>query len=1455
MEGSSASLTASADPDGYEGDSSSSSHGTSVDYGSYVAEQGSAADLNTLQVQVEGNVLEATEVSRHQNEDGVVSQGSSVSSLSTGQQKVLSRRYSRLVPVIPNVSSLVPATNSQQEHADTIRMVDFAFPDRGSDASGEGSHRAEQGSDADLNTYLSTTDLDSEERSKEGMGLSREANLIAPAEVIDLEVAAAAPHLNEDCLPAQGSTVSSWTTGCEEALPRRSSCSLPVIPKFSGSGTIQMVNFALPDGGSEASGEGSQVAEQGSAPDLNSIKDTPDLEAEERSCDKEMAQLGSCGSTLLNAPTEATDIAAVAHLFNQDSVAPQGSSGPSVAPEQASALPRPRNALVAVIPDVSGVAPRRHNPVAAVIRKVSGAVSRRYKKPIAPVVPDVSNEVPRRYNPIVPVIPDVSGSITAANSQGHPATIRVVDVARSDALSNASSPPSNSFPHCDSVELRSNGGQASAARRPDSSDDLPGHPTQSLSFGSSLSTGSDRARCLQPNQEQTIPTTLFCFGDGGDAPALEASDGSDAGLRRATSLVSYGPSLESSPCQSAASIHESRDDYKSVREPEAAIEDELEPGRGDDASLNAEISIVGTVVSSLSARSRISRALSGHGNDIGNHSHSEESIDLLYSDDYALQRNDSTVNGSVAQGGLSNNEVATIETSLLVGRIDGSDKPSVGAEVPPPPALVIASAPSFVPSVSTVSATSLLDQTSSSPFVLRGPRAYDLAMATSLLYSPLECPTLEGVNEQSGSFSTATLSDDVSESSMVPRPSPFRVRPHSQDILIHPHHGNGRGDDSSSTLDVMWPLPRPPSENASDQSGSFGMVPEALVGRAFSTATGTLAYPRPPSQDITVHSRHTRLSGYSDTGLDDELRFPISPVVPYTTSRVYRRRVTTLDSPSPSSENVRRSSASTVDANRASSPLDSDRAMMAMDNSRLANFGCDDTSNEEKTEEVATVGRPSVNNSVLTGITNGGTVDTQAAVAGDRARNLVQLAQDLLSLGNLSADASSTRQLSLSPDALRITSIKFRTSGHNNIGVIEGERYGRIQDFRRARCHRHSTYHSSPYGIFGLFTFVADLRRDLEWAEDASYRRQNQKPVLSWADFDAQTARRHQKICYFTWALGIVSTVMMIVSIGLNGWSFAPLSVNPYLGPESIVLVHMGARDSERITAGNDYARLFLPVVLHAGLFHFLFNMVVLWVVGTAVERVHGSAFTAALFCVAAVGGNIAGALFLPYSLSVGASGGLFGLLGLCLADVIMNWDIIRLASIDPKIRRKYQFPWLRVLLWLTADVLVNVMIGLTPYVDNFAHLGGLYYGFCVGLAFVDPLGTTGFFGTVKFGRRVRHWVLSASGLVAAIIPFVSTLVLLLNTDGSDIPCPGCRYISCVPFPFWKSDPSERWWNCDGCEFVDATLFSTEKGDMSVEFTCPYSGNLVDKTLSGPTLSDDDLIKSLPSYCRELCAG
>jgi hypothetical protein len=56
----------------------------------------------------------------------------------------------------------------------------------------------------------------------------------------------------------------------------------------------------------------------------------------------------------------------------------------------------------------------------------------------------------------------------------------------------------------------------------------------------------------------------------------------------------------------------------------------------------------------------------------------------------------------------------------------------------------------------------------------------------------------------------------------------------------------------------------------------------------------------------------------------------------------------------------------------------------------------------------------------------------------------------------------------------------------------------RVKDFKRARFLRHETYNVRPYGIFGLFQHLAEIRLDLEWAEDAAWRRKNGKAYFSW---------------------------------------------------------------------------------------------------------------------------------------------------------------------------------------------------------------------------------------------------------------------------------------------------------------------------------------------------------------------
>lgn len=104
----------------------------------------------------------------------------------------------------------------------------------------------------------------------------------------------------------------------------------------------------------------------------------------------------------------------------------------------------------------------------------------------------------------------------------------------------------------------------------------------------------------------------------------------------------------------------------------------------------------------------------------------------------------------------------------------------------------------------------------------------------------------------------------------------------------------------------------------------------------------------------------------------------------------------------------------------------------------------------------------------------------------------------------------------------------------------------------------------------------------------------------------------------------------MIVTFSLNDWKIEPLSVNLLIGPSAEVLIQAGARDTSLIVNEDQWFRLISPLVLHAGVIHFVINMLALWFIGAAVEQSHGFASAAILFFIPAVGGNILSAIFLP---------------------------------------------------------------------------------------------------------------------------------------------------------------------------------------------------------------------------------
>jgi membrane associated rhomboid family serine protease len=259
----------------------------------------------------------------------------------------------------------------------------------------------------------------------------------------------------------------------------------------------------------------------------------------------------------------------------------------------------------------------------------------------------------------------------------------------------------------------------------------------------------------------------------------------------------------------------------------------------------------------------------------------------------------------------------------------------------------------------------------------------------------------------------------------------------------------------------------------------------------------------------------------------------------------------------------------------------------------------------------------------------------------------------------------------------------------------------RIRDFQFAQEKRRKKYGDErPWGVLGLYDHLSSIRIDVEWAEDAARRRANGEPYQSWADFDENKKSGFNRP-FFTYSLLFVCTVLLIASIAVNGWKVEPLDENPMIGPSAETLIKMGAKDSNLIVNEHQVWRLFSASVLHAGLVHYFVNMLALWFVGGAIETSHGWIASKVIFLSSSVGGTVLSAIFLPGYVTVGASGGIFGFIGACLADIIMNWKLLFSDFVTENSKRQSH---IMVVFILILDIVLNCIIGLTPYVDNFTR-------------------------------------------------------------------------------------------------------------------------------------------------------
>lgn len=150
-------------------------------------------------------------------------------------------------------------------------------------------------------------------------------------------------------------------------------------------------------------------------------------------------------------------------------------------------------------------------------------------------------------------------------------------------------------------------------------------------------------------------------------------------------------------------------------------------------------------------------------------------------------------------------------------------------------------------------------------------------------------------------------------------------------------------------------------------------------------------------------------------------------------------------------------------------------------------------------------------------------------------------------------------------------------------------------------------------------------------------------------------------------------------------------------------IIEAGALVRERVLAG-EWWRLMSAMFLHGGVDHILGNLVVLYIVGLACEHAFGGARTAIVYFASGIAGGLLSMAMGPGP-SVGASGAIFGVIAAVIV-VLYRWQH-RFYIRDKRIG-------FVLLVWAGWQILTGLA---NPFIDNFAHLGGLAGGALAALA------------------------------------------------------------------------------------------------------------------------------------------
>lgn len=230
---------------------------------------------------------------------------------------------------------------------------------------------------------------------------------------------------------------------------------------------------------------------------------------------------------------------------------------------------------------------------------------------------------------------------------------------------------------------------------------------------------------------------------------------------------------------------------------------------------------------------------------------------------------------------------------------------------------------------------------------------------------------------------------------------------------------------------------------------------------------------------------------------------------------------------------------------------------------------------------------------------------------------------------------------------------------------------------------------------------------------------------LSHGEFE-QRLREQTPSLWALWA---------VMALNLGVWLANLVDGLGPLQPETADLFRWGASSASAVVRDGEYWRLITATLLHGGLVHLALNMWALWVAGTQVCRWFGNGQFLLIYGGSALLGSALGLHFAAQqSVSVGASGAVFGVMGALLAGVVQHRHRVPRAVVVHLLASQGFF------------VLISLALGFTrPGIDNAAHVGGLLAGATMAWLLVELVDDQA--GAAQ--RRRRRWLATAMVVLA----------------------------------------------------------------------------------------------------------